>query len=168
MNNMVPYVTHTVMQNTTKIPINRKFSVFEIRQEHFSFEEETQTKNDVPVLEDFIFLSHTVISNELIPTNLLDLKLDYFYMHTLRKVIFRDQLLNEISLELLSIICCLRSYHQNHHCYMKILKEITNSDCKKKHKVFLTLLSLGLLENLLFHVFSYLRHENWNLQISNG
>lgn len=62
----------------------------------------------MPVLEDFIFLSNIVTSKELITTNLLDLKLGDFYMHTPRKVPFRDQLLDEISLELLSIICCLR------------------------------------------------------------
>lgn len=62
----------------------------------------------MPVLEDFIFLSDMVTSKELIATNLFDLKLDYFYMHTPRKIPFRDKFLDEISLELLSIICCLR------------------------------------------------------------
>lgn len=42
---------------------------------------------------------------------------------------------------------------------MKILKESINSDCKKKHKGFLTLISLGVHENLLFHVFSFLRQS---------
>lgn len=61
----------------------------------------------MPVLEDLIFLSNPGTSKELISTN-FDFKLDYFYVHTPRKVPFRDKLLDEISLEPLSIICCLR------------------------------------------------------------
>lgn len=105
LNEQCAALCHPKWSRTLKNAHKQKiFLVFEIRQECFSFEWETQTKNDAPVLEDFIFLGNIVTSKELITTNLLDLKLGDFYMHTP----FRDQLLDEISLELLSIICCLR------------------------------------------------------------
>jgi len=67
-------------------------------------------------------------------------------MHLPKKIPFRDQLFDEISLELLSNVCCLRRYHQSHHACMKVLGERNNTGCKEKYKGVLTFISLSVHE----------------------